>query len=111
MIWPASFLLFFEITINQNQTPMLINNLSSRLHLSGTGAALSSREADRRRIKEATKSLRTHAEKIAWHLAEMAAQQMQAHLPKPAVAVAVAVAGSPDGTRGKSRAGKIRAGR
>lgn len=78
---------------------MLINNLSSRLHLSGTGAALSSREADRRRIKEATKSLRTHAEKIAWHLAEMAAQQIQARLPEPAVA---AVAGA----RGRGRSSK-----
>jgi len=51
---------------------MLINNLSSRLRLSGPASA-STREAERRRIKTATRALRTHAEKIAWHLAEMAA--------------------------------------
>lgn len=52
---------------------MLINNLSSRLRLSSSPAA-ASREAERHRIKEATRGLRTHAEKIAWHLAELAAQ-------------------------------------
>lgn len=53
---------------------MLINNLSSRLRLSSSPLA-ASREAERRRIKEATRALRTHAEKIAWHFAELAAQR------------------------------------
>ena len=52
---------------------MTIDNLQSRLHL--RKPALSSfREGERQRIKAATKRLRTHAEKIAWHLAELAGQ-------------------------------------
>lgn len=33
------------------------------------------REAERRRVKEATRGLRSQAEKIAWHLADMAARR------------------------------------
>ncbi len=51
---------------------MLINNLTSRLRISQKGAA--ARESERLRIKEATRKLRTQAEKIAWHLADLAAQ-------------------------------------
>ncbi|MES2707263.1 MAG: hypothetical protein V4726_11745 [Verrucomicrobiota bacterium] len=55
---------------------MLHNNLQSRLRLS-TSRVPTEREAlaaqERSRVKEATRRLRTHAEKIAWHLAEMAA--------------------------------------
>lgn len=55
---------------------MLHNNLQSRLRLSSSRVP-TEREAlaaqERNRVKEATKRLRTHAEKIAWHLAEMAA--------------------------------------
>ncbi len=50
---------------------MLINNLSSRLRLSSLPAT-TRREAERQRVKAATKALRTHAEKMAWHLADMA---------------------------------------
>ena len=54
---------------------MLINNLSSRLRIPPAAAA--ARDLERRRIKEATRQLRTHAEKIAWHLAEVASQRQQ----------------------------------
>lgn len=60
---------------------MIINNVSTRLHLSGRPVA-SRREAERQRIKAATQALRTHAEKIAWHLAEMAAAKA-APVPVP----------------------------
>ena len=50
---------------------MQFNNLTSRLRLKSTHAA-SPRESERQRIKEATKRLRTHAEKIAWHFSELA---------------------------------------
>lgn len=49
---------------------MIINNLVCRLKLGKSGGDL--REAERRRVKEATRGLRSQAEKIAWHLAEMA---------------------------------------
>lgn len=55
---------------------MLINNLTSRLRLKPT-AVPTSRETERLRIKDATKRLRTHAEKIAWHFAELAVQSRQ----------------------------------
>ncbi len=48
---------------------MIINNTASRLKTSPSRVA-SVREAERQRVKEATSRLRTHAEKIAWHLAE-----------------------------------------
>ncbi len=52
---------------------MIINNLSSRLRPSRVSAAARrGREAERQRVKAATRALRTHAEKIAWHLADMA---------------------------------------
>lgn len=55
---------------------MLHNNLQSRLRLP-TSRVPTEREKlaeqERNRVKEATRRLRTHAEKIAWHLAEMAA--------------------------------------
>jgi hypothetical protein len=50
---------------------MNINNLTSRLRLAKSSFA-ANREEERRRIKAATRALRTHAEKIAWHLAEIA---------------------------------------
>lgn len=50
---------------------MNINNLTSRLRLAKSAFA-GHREEERRRIKAATRALRTHAEKIAWHLAEIA---------------------------------------
>lgn len=53
---------------------MLISNLACRLQLNPAEVP-SPRESERRRIKEATRGLRTHAEKIAWHLAESAAQR------------------------------------
>lgn len=55
---------------------MLHNNLQSRLHLSSSRVPTEREklaEQERNRVKEATRRLRTHAEKIAWHLAEMAA--------------------------------------
>lgn len=55
---------------------MLHNNFTSRLRVpdSGVFSERQKRAAhERHRIKEATRRLRTHAEKIAWHLAEMAA--------------------------------------
>jgi hypothetical protein len=55
---------------------MLISNLTSRLRLNPPEAP-SPRESERQRIKDATKRLRTHAEKIAWHLADLAAQSQQ----------------------------------
>lgn len=55
---------------------MLHNNFTSRLRVPDS-RAFTERETiaaqERTRIKEATRRLRTHAEKIAWHLAEMAA--------------------------------------
>lgn len=53
--------------------PMLINNLTSRLRIQ-PAVVSATRESERQRIKDATRRLRTHAEKIAWHLAEMASQ-------------------------------------
>jgi hypothetical protein len=50
---------------------MNVNNLTSRLRLAKSAFA-ANREEERRRIKAATRALRTHAEKIAWHLAEIA---------------------------------------
>jgi hypothetical protein len=55
---------------------MLHNNLQSRLRLSSSRVPTEREklaEQERNRVKEATRRLRTHAEKIAWHLAEMAA--------------------------------------
>ncbi len=60
---------------------MLINNLTSRLRFTSATAAASARDAERRRIKEATKQLRTQAEKIAWHLADLASQRQGASGP------------------------------
>lgn len=54
---------------------MLHNNLQSRLRLSSSRVPTEREklaEQERNRVKEATRRLRTHAEKIAWHLAEMA---------------------------------------
>jgi hypothetical protein len=52
---------------------MIINNLSSRLRPSRVSAAARrGREAERQRVKAETRALRTQAEKIAWHLADMA---------------------------------------
>ena len=53
---------------------MLISNFTSRLRLN-PAAMPSPRESERQRIKDATRRLRTHAEKIAWHLAELTAQR------------------------------------
>jgi protein subunit release factor B len=52
---------------------MLINNITSRLRFQ-PAAISATRESERQRIKDATRRLRTHAGKIAWHLAEMASQ-------------------------------------
>lgn len=55
---------------------MLHNNLQSRLRLSPSRVPTERQTLaaqERNRVKEATRRLRTHAEKIAWHLAEMAA--------------------------------------
>lgn len=59
---------------------MLHTNYTSRLHIP-PAAVREAREAERRRSKEAPRRLRTHAEKLAWHLAEMAAAGRPAPLP------------------------------
>ena len=51
---------------------MLHTNYTSRLH-TPPAAVREARALERQRIKDATRSLRTHAEKLAWHLAEVAA--------------------------------------
>ena len=53
---------------------MLISNLTARLRVN-PAVVPSPRESERQRIKDATRGLRTQAEKIAWHLAELAAQR------------------------------------
>lgn len=51
---------------------MLHTNFTCRLH-AAPAHVREARAAERQRIKDATRRLRTHAEKLAWHLAEMAA--------------------------------------
>ncbi len=53
---------------------MIINNLTYRLQFSGSRAGPG--EAERRRVKEATRGLRSQAEKMAWHAAEMASLRL-----------------------------------
>ena len=59
---------------------MLHTNYTSRLHIP-PAVVREAREAERRRIKEATRRLRSHAEKLAWHLAEMAAAGRAGRIP------------------------------
>mgnify|MGYP000184372401 CR=1 FL=1 len=54
--------------VSSRALPLLYLNDVARMIGLGTDDALS------QRIKDATRRLRTHAEKIAWHLAEMASQ-------------------------------------
>lgn len=56
---------------------MLHTNYTSRLH-TRPSAVRDARADERQRIKEATRRLRTHAEKLAWHLADMASRGLAA---------------------------------